>query len=87
ADITSNWAFFIKHVNEPQGLLSRVLKNQQSIEQVGLKRTQLEADIKAQIVELKHLVTSIDQQSTQMVNDAEQLVTKVSVSASIAGII
>ncbi|GDY27975.1 methyl-accepting chemotaxis protein [Agarivorans sp. Toyoura001] len=87
ADITSNWAFFIKHVNEPQGLLSRVLKNQQSIEQVGLKRTQLEADIKAQIVELKHLVTSIDQQSTLMVSDAERLVTKVSFSASIAGII
>ncbi len=87
ADIQSNWAFFIKHVQQPQGLLSRILENKRNIQQVGLKRTELESEIEKQITALRKLVSTIDSQTDTMVNEAESLVTKVSISASVAGFI
>jgi methyl-accepting chemotaxis protein len=87
ADIQNNWAFFVKHVEQPQGLLSRILENKKSVQQVGKKRTQLEAEIAGQIAALKQLVATIDSQTNAMVNDAESLVAKVSISASAAGLL
>ncbi|MEE1675823.1 methyl-accepting chemotaxis protein [Agarivorans aestuarii] len=87
ADIQNNWAFFVKHVEQPQGLLSRILENKKSVRQVGKKRTQLEAEIAGQIVALKQLVATIDSQTNTMVGEAESLVTKVSIGASAAGLI
>ncbi|WP_163132878.1 methyl-accepting chemotaxis protein [Agarivorans sp. Alg241-V36] len=87
ADIQNNWAFFVKHVEQPQGLLSRILENKKSVQQVGKKRTQLEAEIAGQIAALKQLVATIDSQTNTMVGEAESLVTKVSFGASAAGLI